>query len=117
MMIKTETNSRAAVTVRRTDGTVETVETKHIWITDALFGRMATATKAAGRGELLSYTNPEVEAEELRCHRCNTAVDESAYSQTEQMWFGGGPVKATTHYCAPCARTLKAMGEMQERAR
>jgi hypothetical protein len=52
-------DSHVELTVRRPGGTVETVvaEKLGIRINDAIFAQVAAATKAAGRGDVLSYRN------------------------------------------------------------
>lgn len=62
---------RAELTIRRPNGEIETV----VWPSDASlcqikFEKIRAATKAAGRGEVLSYTNiaPEYQMNEMDKH-------------------------------------------------
>lgn len=47
------------IEVKRPNGIVETVDVSETYksgLTDAMFAKMAAATKAAGRGDMLSYS-------------------------------------------------------------
>lgn len=67
----------ATVRVRRENGEIETVETNFRYIDDVIFADMKKATKAAGRGELLSYDN-----------RGNKSYDETKkYIKTTRQHF------------------------------
>lgn len=113
-------NKKATVAVKRPDGTVETIETKHPMLNDWLFGQMQEATRKAGRGELLSYANPEPsrasKVRPLHCERCGTEVRMDAYSQTEWTRFNNLPVQFTAYYCEPCRELLKAVGDGEHTA-
>jgi hypothetical protein len=82
----TKVHSHAEITIRRTSGEVETV--KHpAKLNDALFARIKAATKAAGKGDCLSYTlhTKDVElhiegyAEALAAERAHDAHVASVY--------------------------------------
>ena len=47
----------ASITIKRTDGKIETVETQFSFISPVLFSEIKGATSKAGRGECLSYDN------------------------------------------------------------
>lgn len=106
------TNKKATVTVKRPNGDIETVATKHARITPRLFALMDEATRKAGRGELLGFTNPTIIALplDIKCGECGASVDDTAYSQTETGYFAGSKVPVTAHYCADCERLLRAIG-------
>lgn len=106
------TKTKATVTVKRPNGDTETVATKHARITPRLFDLMAEATAKAGRGELLSYTNPAEYPTNhiIHCERCGDEVDNTAHSQTETGYFAGSKVQGTAHYCNDCERLLRAVG-------
>jgi hypothetical protein len=120
---------KAEVTVKRPDGTVETiVHPKIDYFTPALFDRFRQAMKDAGRGAALSYHNIDavVEMEESdyqgRCERCGAKIDtRKAYSQKEWTRFGGQKVGVIAHYCDSCHNILTTVGageitDMEHRA-
>ena len=51
--------SHVELTVRRPDGSVETIRAEKLggYINDAIFTKVVAATKAGGRGDVLSYRN------------------------------------------------------------
>lgn len=122
--MKTIAPRKAEVTIRRPDGTVETiVHPKIDFFTDGIFSQMRKAMKDAGRGEVLSYRNIDavVEMEEADyktgCTRCGTKIDtRTTYGQKEWTRFGHNKVQVIAHYCESCRTLLTAMEELQERA-
>ena len=87
-------------TIRRTDGTVETmIHQKVTEFTPSLLAQANIAMKTAGRGEIISYRNipAEYEMEEsdhyTRCTHCGQTVDmRTSYHQAEKMRCGGSLV-------------------------
>jgi len=116
--VKTIAPRKAEVTIRRPDGTVETiVHPKIDFFTDGILSQMRKAMKDAGRGEVLSYRNIDavVEMEEAdyktKCTRCKTALDSrTAYGQKEWMRMGGSKIQVIAHYCEPCRSFLSSCG-------
>ena len=127
--MKTIAPRKCEVTVRRPNGTVETmIHPKVDYMNDAMLKAANKAMAAAGKGQFISYRNIDavVEMEDSdyqgRCERCGEKVDSrTAYSQLEWARFGGKKVQVKAHYCEGCRRTLQAVGvgevsAMEERA-
>jgi len=127
--MKIVSQRKAEVTIRRPDGTVETVVHPKIdWFNDLIFSQMKKAMNIAGRGEVLSYRNIEavIKMEEgdyqKKCERCGTKIDtRKSYSQKEWTRFGGSKVQVTVHYCDLCHNLLSSIGageitDMEHRA-
>lgn len=81
----TNTTDHAELTIRRPDGTIETVKlhpAKFPVMTDALFARMKKANLDAGRGECLSYRNvPAVKMTEVK-------LTTSGWGEHAITWYG-----------------------------
>lgn len=117
--MKIITPRKTEVTVRRPDGTVETiVHPKIDFMTDGIFNQMKKAMKDGGRGEVLAYKNIDsiVEMEEsdykTSCTRCGCALDiRTAYKQKEWTRFGGNKVQVDAYYCESCHNLLSTIGQ------
>lgn len=110
--------SKAEITIRRPNGTIEVVCNPEItYITDQLFSRIKKANQDAGRGECLSYRNvdaiTEIEDSDYLtiCERCGKQIDKrSSYRQPEWINFGGKKVRVVAHYCDSCKQLLQSIG-------
>ena len=127
--MKTITPRKCEVTIKRPDGTIETmIHPKVDHMNDKMFVAANKAMAAAGRGQFVSYRNIDavVEMEESdyigRCERCGEKVDtRTAHKQLEWAKFNGKKVQVEACYCDGCLRTLNAVGmgeksAMEERA-
>jgi len=109
---------KAEVTIRRPDGTVETVVHPKIdYFTPKLFEQMKKAMADAGRGEVLSYRNIDAVVEmedsdyQVRCERCGRQIDSrTAYKQEETDYIGASKVKVIAYYCDHCRQLLNNIG-------
>ena len=109
---------KAEVTIRRPDGTVETVVHPKIdYFTPELFRQMKKAMAEAGRGEVLSYRNidavvmVEDSDYQVRCERCGRQIDSrTAYRQQETDYLGASKIKVTAYYCEHCRQLLNNIG-------
>ena len=116
--MKTISPRKCEVTIKRPDGTVETlIHPKVDCMTDGMLKAANKAMAAAGKGQFVSYRNIDavVEMEDSDymgpCERCGDTVDSrTAYSQLEWSRFGGKKVRVKAHYCEGCRRTLQAVG-------
>lgn len=117
--MKKISDGRRELEIRRPDGNIETVDVseRFMHLTDILVDKIRTATRDAGRGELIAYRNiePVFEPEESDywqpCGRCTTKVDtRKAYSQMEWHRFGGMKAKVSIPYCAACRSLLSSIG-------
>lgn len=64
--VKIEKTIGVVLTVRRPDGTTETVDASAKFphgLTDSIFAQVQAATRKAGRGEVLSYENKTIEVD------------------------------------------------------
>ena len=97
---------------------IETVETKFDRLTEPVYDQMRLATRKAGRGELIGYTNPEIKvaSQTHRCERCGVEVRDDAYRQVEKTYLGGRRVDCAAYYCNDCAAVLKAIGAGEQTA-
>ena len=127
--MKTISPRKCEITVKRPDGTIETmIHPKVDYMNDAMLKAANKAMTAAGRGQIVSYRNIDAvfEMEESdyqgRCERCGERIDtRKAYKQLEWSRFGGKKVRVEACYCEGCRRTLSAVGmgeksAMEERA-
>ena len=98
----TNDTDHAEVTIRRPDGTIETVKlhpAKFPVMTDALFARMKKANLDAGRGECLSYRNvPVVNMNEVK-------LGTSSWGDHAITWYGD-LTRADADILAECRQTL-----------
>lgn len=72
------------ITVKRPDGTIETIDKSGEFFTSFVRGKMVAATKAAGRGEIISFEEivPPPTLEEQRrslAEAVRDALDEASY--------------------------------------
>lgn len=127
--MKTISPRKCEVTIKRPDGTTETIiHPKVDYMNDTMLKAANKAMEAAGKGQFISYRNIDAvtEMEEIDymgpCNRCGDTVDSRvAYNQMEWTRFAGQKVKVIAHYCDSCRRTLQAVGmgeqsAMQDRA-
>lgn len=121
--MKTISNAKVELTVRRPDDNIEIVLAKQDYMTDDLFAKIKSATAAAGRGDVLSYKviPAVIEMEDNdyieRCERCGQQVDSrTAYHQIERGWFGGREIKVKAYYCKDCHQVLSAVGAGEQTA-
>lgn len=127
--MKKVTDGYATITVKRPEGSVETITVKSFdRLNDILFSKIQKATKEAGKGDVLSYKNVNATYETEKadysttCDRCAVALDtRTAKNQLEWMYFGGTKIRATTYYCNSCFNLLASVGagektELEERA-
>lgn len=122
--MKTIESRKCEVTIKRPDGTIETIiHPKVDYMTDGMLKQANKAMAAAGKGQFINYRNIDavVEMEDVDyqgpCERCGTKVDSrTAYSQLEWSRFGGKKVRVKAHYCESCRKVLQAvgMGEVSE---
>lgn len=117
--MKKISDGRRELDIRRPDGTTETVDVseRFMHLNDILIDKIRTATRNAGRGEVISYRNIEAvfETEESDywqpCGRCTTKVDtRKSYSQMEWRRFGGMKAKVSIPYCPSCYSLLSSIG-------
>jgi hypothetical protein len=99
--MKTISEARCEVTVKRPNGQIETiVHPKIDRMNDALYGQMKAAMKTANKGECVSYKNIDavVEMEDAdyagHCKRCSTKID-----------------TRNGNYCHDCGQLINAMTE------
>ena len=109
--MKTIATRKAEVTVKRPDGTVETITHPKVdYIT------------LSGAEEVAAVVEMEESDYQGTCERCGTAIDtRKVYHQQERMSFGGSTVKVAAYYCNHCRQLLTEIGKgeytpMQERA-
>ena len=84
----TNATDHAEVTIRRPDGTIETVKlhpAKFPAMTDALFARMKKANLDAGRGECLSYRNVPVAT---GAPKTEVKLTTSSWGERAITWYG-----------------------------
>lgn len=103
------------VTVQRLDGTVEEVRAKvNLGANPALWDKMIMATRAAGRGECLSWREVPYEQDApsstIKCDRCRVEMPRAgATSRQEWDRLGSERIRVTAHYCPHCAALLRIM--------
>ena len=126
--MKTITEARTEITIKRPNGEIEIVTPKFTELNDNLFSQIKKATADAGRGECLSYKNiaaiiePEESDYQRRCERCGVQIDtRTAYHQMEWTRFGGKRIQVNAYYCNDCKQLLTSIGQgeytdMQARA-
>lgn len=89
-----KTYSHTELTIRRANGEIEVVRAQNIafGMTDAKFAAIKKATKAAGRGDCLSYVNVQrdMTADELaQVAEISSALrNERAYTAATQRIYG-----------------------------
>ena len=116
--------SKTIIIVRRPSGIEEEVDVSRkypLGIPDRLLDHIRTATRDAGRGEVIRaiYT-PAILApstESYYCARCGQKIDPTiTYHQLEPYLWGGKPVPVIQYYCDDCHRYLSqvGMGEYSE---
>ena len=106
----TNTTDHAELTIRRPDGTIETVKlhpAKFPVMTDALFARMKKANLDAGRGECLSYRNvPTVKMTEVK-------LATSSWGEHAITWYGD-LTRADADILAECRQALTQAKDADE---
>lgn len=115
---------KCEVTIKRPDGTIETIiHPKVDYMNDKMLAEANKAMAAAGKGQFTSYRNIDavIELEESdymgNCERCGEKIDtRTAYSQLEWSRFSGKKVQVKAHYCNGCRRTLQAVGMGEQSA-
>jgi len=76
------------VVIRRPNGEIEAVDvsSKYYRMTDAAFAKIKAATKAAGRGDALSYRN--IQVDEVFEKTQGDMMDDSYTAQVKHMTMG-----------------------------
>lgn len=76
------------ITVQRTNGVIETVRSEE-FVTPSLFAQMAAATKAAGRGKLISYENISIEPVVSAETRARIEAERAAANAVDAQYNAG----------------------------
>lgn len=117
-------DQQITITIERPEGHIETVDVsekikvgnEEVFKT-VYYPRIQKDTKAAGRGNVISYTFSAAEYEKEErdyvcgCERCRTKIDtRTAYSQLEWARFGGEKKQVIAYYCNDCKTLLSTIG-------
>lgn len=126
--MKKQNEATLTLTIRRPSGEIESIDKsdlaqkmEKIYFENQIYPKMVSATKAAGKGEIVGFewTDAKWEMEDadhkVSCARCGKELDSrTAYSQKESARLGSNKVQAITHYCDDCVSTLTSIGQFEK---
>jgi hypothetical protein len=99
--------AKSEITIRRPNGTIETVTTKFDYITDAFFAQIKKANLQAGTGECLSYKNiPAQKIEAAKVAEATIKLSTRGFGEYSPVAWTGDINRTDAEIIAECKDLL-----------